>query len=65
MSSECPGIIIHVSTCITGLLETISIPVITSGINSGGLGFHSHWEKEVVGLLSKNIGGNDATSFVF
>jgi hypothetical protein len=50
---------------IIGLLETISIPVITSGINSGGLGFHSHWEKEVVGLLSKNIGGNDATSFVF
>jgi hypothetical protein len=32
-----------VSMCITGLLEMISIPVITSGIDSGGLGFLPHW----------------------
>jgi hypothetical protein len=27
------------------LLEMISIPVIASGINSGGLGFHPHRHK--------------------
>jgi hypothetical protein len=41
MPSVCPGVMMCVSMCIMYLLEMISIQVITSGTDSGGLGFTS------------------------
>jgi hypothetical protein len=49
---------------ITGLLEVISIPVMASGIDAGGLVSFPIGINVVVCLLSKNTGGNDVTSRV-
>jgi hypothetical protein len=65
MLSLCPGVMIHMSMCITDLLEMITIQVISSGRDWCIRLYFFIGIKVVVCLPSKNFGGNDATSCVF